>query len=82
MTVARLAISLDRELARQIRRSAAGEPTSVWLADAARRKLRSEGLMEVVREFEAAHGKIPEEEIRAVEREQLLALKRRKRRRR
>lgn len=82
MTVARLAISLDRELARQIRRSAAGEPTSVWLADAARQKLRSEGLMEVVREFEAKYGKIPEEEIRAVERELLPARKRRKRRRR
>lgn len=81
MTVARLAISLDRELARQIRRSAAGEPTSVWLADAARQKLRSEGLMEVVREYEAEHGEITEEEMRAVEREQLMALKRRKRRR-
>lgn len=81
MTVARLAISLDRELARQIRRSAAGEPTSVWLADAARRKLRAEGLMEVVRAFEAEHGEIPDEEIRAVELQQLAALKRRKRRR-
>lgn len=81
MTVARLAISLDRELARQIRRSAAGEPTSVWLADAARRKLRSEGLTEVVREWEAQHGEISEEEMRAVEREQVVALKRRKRRR-
>lgn len=81
MTVARLAISLDRELARQIRRSAAGEPTSVWLADAARRKLRSEGLMEVVREWEAKHGEITDEEMRAVEREQVLAVKRRKRRR-
>jgi len=81
MTVARLAISLDRELARQIRRSAAGEPTSVWLADAARQKLRSEGLMAVVREWEAQHGEITEDEMRTVEREQMLAIKRQKRRR-
>lgn len=81
MTVARFAISLDRELARQIRRSAAGEPTSAWLADAARRKLRSEGLMEAVRAWEAEHGEITEKEIRTVEREQMMALKRRKRRR-
>ena len=81
MTVARFAISLDRDLARQIRRSAAGEPTSAWLADAARRKLRSEGLMEAVRAWEAEHGEITEKEMRTVEREQVMALKRRKRRR-
>lgn len=81
MTVARFAISLDRDLARQIRRSAAGEPTSAWLADAARQKLRSEGLMQVVRAWEAEHGEITAKELLAVEREQMLALKRRKRRR-
>ncbi|MBA3395855.1 MAG: hypothetical protein H0T89_24705 [Deltaproteobacteria bacterium] len=80
MTVARFAISLDRDLARQIRRSAAGEPTSAWLADAARRKLRSEGLMDVVRAWENEHGEITDQEVRAAEREQMLALKRRKRR--
>lgn len=81
MTVARFAISLDRDLARQIRRSAAREPTSAWLADAARQKLRSEGLMQVVRAWEAEHGEIAAKQLLAVEHEQMLALKRRKRRR-
>lgn len=56
MTVLKLAISLERELALQIKRSAAGEPVSAWLADAARRKLRSQGLLEVVKDWEREHG--------------------------
>lgn len=39
MSVARLAVSFDEELARAVRRAAGKEPTSSWLADAARRKL-------------------------------------------
>jgi hypothetical protein len=75
MTVTRLAISFDRELARAVRRAARGQATSAWLADAARRKLRTQGLLEVVREWEAEHGEITEEELRAA------ARRRRKRRR-
>jgi hypothetical protein len=56
MTVERFAISFDKELARLVRRSAAHEPTSTWLADAARRKLRAEGLLEAVQRWERAHG--------------------------
>lgn len=67
MTVERFAISFDRELARAVRRSAAGEPTSAWLADAARRKLRSEGLLALVSEWEAEHGVITDAELRAAE---------------
>ena len=70
MTVARFAISLDKELARLVRRSAANEPTSAWLADAARRKLRAEGLLEIVRDWEAVHGTLTLDELRAVERQQ------------
>lgn len=79
MTVARFAISMDRELARAIRRSAAGEPMSGWLADAARAKLRAEGLLEVVKAWESTHGSITDEELRAEEARQLRALRERDR---
>lgn len=70
MTVARLAISFDEDLARQVKRAAGKEPTSSWLADAARRKLRAEGLLEVVGEWESTHGTITEAELRAADRRQ------------
>ncbi len=65
MTVTRLAISFDRELARAVRRAARGQATSAWLADAARRKLRAQGLLQVVREWEAEHGEITQAELDA-----------------
>ena len=68
MTVARFAISFDEKLAREVRRAAGDQPTSAWLADAARRKLRSRGLLEVVREWESEHGEISEAEVKAVRR--------------
>jgi hypothetical protein len=70
MTVARFAVSFDPELAQAVRKAAAGEPTSSWLADAARRKLRAEGLASVVREWEDEHGELTERELRAVVRKQ------------
>jgi len=70
MTVARFAISFDKELAREVRRAAGRQPTSTWLADAARRKLRAEGLLEVVGEWEAVHGTLLETELRDVRRKQ------------
>ena len=76
MTVARLAVSFDEELARAVRKAAGKEPTSSWLADAARRKLRAEGLLRVVREWESEHGPFTDAELRAA------ARKRRPRRRR
>jgi hypothetical protein len=69
MTVARLAVSFDVKLARAVRKAAGKETTSAWLADAAQRKLRSEGLLSIVREWEAEHGAITEEERRAARRE-------------
>lgn len=66
MTVARFAISFDQKLARAVRRAAGTEPTSSWLADAARRKLRAEGLLRVVNEWEAEHGALSESELRTV----------------
>ena len=68
MTVARLAVSFDADLARRVRRSAGKQPISAWLADAAQRKLRAEGLLETVRRWEAEHGEITEAELAAVQR--------------
>lgn len=70
MTVARFAISFDEALARAVRRAAGKEPTSSWLADAARRRLRAEGLLGVVREWEDRHGTLAANELRATERRQ------------
>lgn len=70
MTVERLAISFDVELARAVRKAAGKQPTSAWLADAARRKLRAEGLLKVVGEWESTHGELGERELRAARRRQ------------
>lgn len=66
MTVTRWAISLDQLLAREIKRSAAGEPISAWLADAARSKLRREAWADLIADYEAEHGEISDEEMTAV----------------
>jgi hypothetical protein len=58
MTVARFAVSFDPVLARRVRRSAGNVAISAWLADAANRKLRAEGLLEVVREWEREFGSL------------------------
>ena len=71
MTVARFAISLDPELARAVRKAAGREPTSTWLADAARRKLRAQGLLAAVSEWEAQHGALSESELLAAARKQV-----------
>ena len=53
MSNGRIAVSLDKILVRAIRKAAGKEPTSAWIADAARRKLRSQGLLEVIGEWES-----------------------------
>jgi len=63
MTVARIAISLDADLAREVKRAAGKQPTSAWLADAARRKLRAGRLLDVVADWEDEHGAIDEVEL-------------------
>lgn len=70
MTIARLAISMDAALARAIRRAAGGQPTSAWLADAAVRKLRAEGLRDVVAAWEREHGAFTDAELEATARKQ------------
>ena len=56
MTVARIAVSFDPVLAKQVRRAAGKETISSWLADAAGRKLRAEGLLGVIADWETEHG--------------------------
>lgn len=70
MTVARFAISFEPELAAAVRKAAGREPTSTWLADAARRKLQSEGLLRAVEDWEQTQGAITVAELRAVARKQ------------
>lgn len=66
MTVARLAISLDADLARAVRKAAGKKPTSTWLAEAAELRLRTEGLRRAVAEHEATHGAFAAAELDAV----------------
>ena len=51
MTTARLAISVEADLADRIREAADGGTVSGWLADAAERKLRAQGMSEVVADW-------------------------------
>jgi hypothetical protein len=73
MTTARLAISVDSELADQIRDAAGGGTVSGWLADAAQRKLRAQGLADVVMDWQAEHGAFTAVERRRARRELGLA---------
>lgn len=85
MTVARLAISLDADLARAVRKAAGKQPTSTWLAEAAELRLRTEGLRRAVAEYEATHGAFEATELEAVtarERRASTATKRTAKRRR
>ncbi len=70
MPVVRFAVSFERALARAVRKAAGDEPISSWLADAAKRKLRAEGLLRVVSDWEREHGELSEVELRAVARKQ------------
>ncbi|MBI2150387.1 MAG: hypothetical protein HYU27_07260 [Acidobacteria bacterium] len=46
------------------------EPTSAWMADAAKRKLRSQGLLDVIGEWEIKHGELSAAEPKAAARPQ------------
>ena len=70
MTVSRFAISFDAQLSRAVRRATGATPLSARLADAARRKLRAEGLLRVVHEWEDDHGALPDAELQAEARRQ------------
>jgi hypothetical protein len=68
MSNARIAVSLDKILVRAIRKAAGKEATSAWIADAAKRKLRSQGLLEVISEWESKHGELSKTELKAAAR--------------
>jgi len=69
MTTSRLAISLDAGLVDEIRSAAEGGTVSGWLADAAERRLRAQGLREVVDEWQNDHGAFTAAERRRARRE-------------
>ena len=67
MPVERLTVSLESELAAAVRAAADADAlnTSAWIADAARRRLATRGLGEVVAEWEATHGSFSDAELEA-----------------
>ena len=65
MTAARLAISVDPQLAKEIRRAAGERSISAWLADAARRQLRANRLGEVVSDWERENGLLNDAKLEA-----------------
>jgi Mn-dependent DtxR family transcriptional regulator len=65
MSVERLTVSLESELADAVRMAASAESLNVsaWMALAAHRELSSRGLREVITEWEDAHGSFTEKEL-------------------
>lgn len=53
-----------KHLVALVRKAAGAPPTSAWLADAAARKLRSQGLLDAVHEWETVHGALSDRELR------------------
>lgn len=67
MAVERLTISLEADLAEAIRIAAEADAENVssWIAEASRRRLSREGLLAVIRDWEAEHGEITIAEMAA-----------------
>ena len=67
MTVERLTVSIESELAVAVREAAEADEQNVsaWLADAARRQLANRGLRDVVAAWEREHGAFSDEELAA-----------------
>ena len=70
MAVERLTVSFADELAAAVRAAAAEDEqnTSAWLAEAARRRLASRGLGEVIAAWEARQGELTDAELAAARR--------------
>lgn len=68
MTVERLTVSIESDLAIAVREAAEADEQNVsaWLADAARRQLANRGLRDVVADWERDHGAFSDEELAAV----------------
>ncbi len=67
MSVERLTVSIESELATAVRAAADADEQNVsaWLADAARRQLANRGLRDVVATWEREHGAFSEPELAA-----------------
>ncbi len=67
MTVERLTVSIETELAIAVRDAAEADKQNVsaWLADAARRQLTHRGLRDVVAAWEQEHGAFSDDELAA-----------------
>ena len=67
MTVERLTISLEADLAEAIRVAAEANADNIssWIAEASRRRLSREGLRAVIKDWEDIHGEITAEEMAA-----------------
>jgi hypothetical protein len=67
MTVERLTVSLESELAIAVREAADADQQNVsaWLADAARRQLANRGLRDIVAAWEHEHGAFSGDELAA-----------------
>lgn len=67
MTVERLTVSIESELAVAVRKAAEADEQNVsaWFADAARRQLAQRGLRDVVAAWEREHGAFSDEELSA-----------------
>ena len=67
MSVAKWSLSVDEELAEQVRAAAdeAGESLSGWEAEAAERRLRLDAMAAALADYEAEHGVIDDERVAA-----------------
>lgn len=65
VAVERLTVSLEADLAAAVREAAEADAqnTSAWLADAARRRLATRGLRDVLDDWEATHGAFTDDEL-------------------
>ncbi len=65
MTVERLTVSIESDLAIAVREAAGADEQNVsaWLADAARRHLANRGLRDAVAAWEREHGAFDDEEL-------------------
>jgi hypothetical protein len=67
MTVERVTVSIETDLAIAIREAADADEQNVsaWIADAARRQLTNRGLRDVVATWEQEHGAFSDDELAA-----------------
>ena len=67
MSVERVTVSIESDLAAAVREAADDDSLNIsaWFADAARRRLASRGLRDVIADWEAEHGTFSDEELDA-----------------